>query len=82
MISLSEISKEIREYKLKQILDSGENDMFDEKIDKKMVEECLAERPTEREENTQINLAETLLNIEEKKLFEDIINLKEKKNVE
>lgn len=79
MISLSEISREIREYKLKQILSSGENDMFDEKIDRKKIEECLSEKPADKEENAKINLAETLLNIEEKNLFEDIINLKEKK---
>ena len=35
MISLGEIAKEIRDYKIQGILDSGENDMFDEPIKKK-----------------------------------------------
>ena len=34
MISLGEIANEIREYKQKQLLDSGENTMFDEPIQK------------------------------------------------
>lgn len=74
MYCLSEIQEGIRKYKIRQILSSGENDMFDNKIDRKVVEECLL-----REEKVdKLNLKDTLKNIEDDKLLESIINLKDR----
>lgn len=75
MYSLSEIQEGIKEYKIKQILSSGENDMFDNKIDRKAVEECLLQ---EEEKVDKLNLKQTFENIEEDKLLESIINLKDR----
>jgi hypothetical protein len=78
MYRLSEIQQEIRKYKLKEILISGENDMFDNKIDRKAVEQCLNEETENliESENKKFDLNKTLLDIDEVKLFESIINLK------
>ena len=84
MYSLNEIQNAIRRYNLKQILSSGENDMFDNKIDKKAVEKCLIDTENTDENsktNEQFDLNKTLLDIDESQLFESIINLKNK-NVE
>ena len=75
MYSLSKIQEGIKKYKIKQILSSGENDMFDNKIDRKAVEECLLQ---EEEKVDKFNLKQTLENIEEDKLLESIINLKDR----
>ena len=80
MYSLSKISDEIRAYNIKQILNSGENDMLDNKIDKKALEDCLTTLEQEKPQaNIQIDLSKTLDDIDERKLFESIINLKDKK---
>lgn len=84
MYRLSEIQDAIRRYKLKQILDSGENDMFDNKIDRKAVEKCLNDELDVQENSQakeQFDLSKTLLDTNESQLFESIINLKNK-NVE
>ena len=75
MYSLSEIQDGIRKYKIRQILSSGENDMFDNKIDRKVVEEYLLQ---EEEKVDKLNLKQTLINIEEDSLLESIINLKDR----
>ncbi len=75
MYSLSEIQEGIRRYKIRQILSSGENDMFDNKIDRKAVEEYLLQ---EEEKVDKLNLKQTLINIEEDRLLESIINLKDR----
>ena len=78
--SLAEISDEIRAYNIKQIIDSGENDMLDNKIDKKALEECLTVVEEKKEdESLQIDISKTLEDIDERELFESIINLKDKK---
>lgn len=74
MYCLSEIQEGIRKYKIRQILSSGENDMFDNKIDRKVVEECLLQE----EKVDKLNLKDTLKNIEDDKLLESIINLKDR----
>ncbi|HAJ77700.1 MAG TPA: hypothetical protein DCO89_01350 [Clostridiales bacterium] len=84
MFRLSEIQGAIRKYKLFQILNSGENDMFDNKIDRKAVEKCLSDEVKEMEtsqEKEQFDLNKTLLDMDESQLFDSIINLKNK-NVE
>ena len=78
MYRLSEIQNAIREYKLKQILDSGENDMFDNKIDRKAVEKCLNNQENEDVSKEKFDLNKTLLDANESQLFESIINLKNK----
>lgn len=78
MYCLSEIKKSIRSYKLKEILNSGENDMFDNKIDRKAVEECLNNLAEKETETEKLDLNKTLLDIDEAELFESIINLKNK----
>ena len=75
MYSLSEVQEGIRRYKIRQILSSGENDMFDNKIDRKAVEEYLLQ---EEEKVDKLNLKQTLINIEEDSLLESIINLKDR----
>ena len=81
-ISLSEIRSEIRNYNLKKILDSGENDMIDEHIDKSLVEELLSdnEKQVEEQKNTidTIDLKKTLDYINANSFYESIINLKDK----
>ena len=81
MYKMSEIQQAIRNYKLKQILNSGENDMFDNKINRKAVEECLSESTSKEnlsQKNEQLDLNKTLFDINESQLFESIINLKNK----
>ena len=79
MYSLSQIRDEIRIYKLKQILSSGENDMFDNKIDREKVEKMLQEIECEKD-NTKscdlLDLNKTLNNIDKEKALDSIINLK------
>ena len=49
--------------------------MFDNKIDRKVVEEYLLQ---EEEKVDKLNLKQTLINIEEDSLLESIINLKDR----
>jgi hypothetical protein len=80
--SLNNVRDEIVKYKLKEILSSGENDMFDNKIDRVALEKYLNEDEIlEEENNPAVDLKKTLDDIDESKLFESIINLKYK-NVE
>ena len=74
--SLSKITQAIREYNLKKILDSGENNMIDEHIDKKTVENLLQQKDEQTETKTTVDLKSTLKNIQETNLYESIINLK------
>ncbi len=76
--SLSKIRSEIRKYNLKQILNSGENNMIDEKINKQLVEELLSNQEEQPKEKPAIDLNQTLNDIEENSLYESIINLKNK----
>ena len=78
MYNLSEIQDGIRMYKLKQILISGENDMFDNKIDRKAVEECLvAENEKNENDNDKLKIGQMLLNAKDDELLKSIINLKD-----
>lgn len=76
---LSEIRQDIRAYNLSQILKTGENDMIDKHIDKQLVEQLLSNQDEPKPEVAAVNLEKTLNDIEKSKLFEDIINLKNKK---
>ncbi len=77
--NLSKIRSEIREYNLKQILKSGENNMIDEHVNRNLVEELLSEKTEKNEQKTPvIDLSKNLNDIEESKLYESIINLKNK----
>ncbi len=76
--SLNKIAQEIRKYNLKKIIDSGENDMIDEHIDRKAVENLLQENEEQTENKKTIDLKTTLQNIQETNLYESIINLKHK----
>lgn len=58
MFDCAEISNGITIYKLKQILDSGENDMFDEKIDREKLSRYLNELEDEQKILQQKNCAE------------------------
>lgn len=75
---INEIRDGIREYNLKQIFYSGVNNMIDEKLDKNVLESLLTAKP-EKEETQTVDLKQTLDDIEKGKLFEEIINLKNKK---
>lgn len=75
---INEIRDGIREYNLKQIFYSGVNNMIDEKLDKNVLESLLTAEP-EKEETQTVDLKQTLDDIEKGKLFEEIINLKNKK---
>ena len=77
--SLSQIRKDIRTHNLKQILNTGENDMIDQHIDKKAVEELLFAKEVTQPEKPNIDLEKTLNDIKESELFDSIINLKNKK---
>ena len=77
MYDINQIRLEIQNYNLKKILESGERNMLDEKLDKTLLEECFKQEETE-EEKPKIDLMETLKGQEEKELFGSIINLKDK----
>ena len=78
MFSLSKIRHQIMQYNLQQIINSGENDMFDNKIDIQKVTEYLQQQPKKQEED-KLNISKTLNDMDTDKLFESIINLKNKK---
>lgn len=65
------------QYNLQQIINSGENDMFDNKIDIQKVTEYLQQQPQKQED--KLNISKTLDDMDKDKLFESIINLKDKK---
>ena len=65
------------QYNLQQIINSGENDMFDNKIDIQKVTEYLQQQPQKQED--KLNISKTLDDMNKDKLFESIINLKNKK---
>ena len=76
---INQIRDAIREYKTIQIFNSGVNDMIDEKLDKSVLENILSPEPEKDEPKATINIQQTLDDIEQEKLFESIINLKNKK---
>ena len=78
MYDINEIAKKIQNYNLKKILESGERNMLDEKLDKTLLKECFEEKGPEIEK-PKIDLVDTLKDQEEKALFDSIINLKDKK---
>ena len=79
MYSLDKIKNEIRQYRINQIIKSGENDMFDNKINVEEVKKYLLETEIENDDTVnKIDLNKTLCDIENDKLFESIINLKNK----
>ena len=84
LYNLSEIRNKIKKYKLQQILDSGENDMFDDKIDRKKLEEAINEIGDTKEKKSEFaeKLKKTIDEIDSQKMFDCIINLKSKKYVE
>ena len=84
LYNLSEIRNKIKKYKLQQILDSGENDMFDDKIDRKKLEEAIKEIGDTKEKKSEFaeKLKKTIDEIDSQKMFDCIINLKSKKYVE
>lgn len=77
MFSFSKIRHQIMQYNLQQIINSGENDMFDNKIDIQKVTEYLQQQPQKQED--KLNISKTLDDMDKDKLFESIINLKNKK---
>lgn len=77
MFSFSKIRHQIMQYNLQQIINSGENDMFDNKIDIQKVTEYLQQQPQKQED--KLNISKTLDDMNKDKLFESIINLKDKK---
>ena len=77
MYDINQIRLEIQNYNIKKILESGERNMLDEKLDKTLLEECFKQEDTE-EKKPKIDLMETLKGQEEKELFDSIINLKDK----
>ena len=77
MFSFSKIRHQIMQYNLQQIINSGENDMFDNKIDIQKVAEYLQQQPQKQED--KLNISKTLDDMNKDKLFESIINLKNKK---
>ena len=88
-LDINEISERVRRYKLEQILNSGENDMFDDKIDRKKIEEVLNQssdidfEEAETVSNKNIDnrdLKKILTKTDEEKLYDSIINLKSFKN--
>lgn len=76
MFSFSKIRHQIMQYNLQQIINSGENDMFDNKIDIQKVTEYLQQQPQKQED--KLNISKTLDDMDKDKLFESIINLKNK----
>ncbi len=81
MYSLNKIKNEITKYQINQIINSGENDMFDNKIDIEKVKDYLQEEVKDIKQNLKqntpkIDLTKSLNDIEKDKLFESIINLK------
>ena len=85
LYNLSEIRAKIKKYELQQILDSGENDMFDDKIDRKKLEEAINEVNNKTESSDSDfakKLKKTVDEIDSQKMFDCIINLKNKKYVE
>ena len=84
LYNLSEIRNKIKKYKLQQILESGENDMFDDKIDRKKLEEAINEIGDAKEKKSEFaeKLKKTVEEIDSQKMFDCIINLKSKKYVE
>ena len=77
MFSFSKIRHQIMQYNFQQIINSGENDMFDNKIDIQKVAEYLQQQPQKQED--KLNISKTLDDMNKDKLFESIINLKNKK---
>lgn len=77
MFSFSKIRHQIMQYNLQQIINSGENDMFDNKIDIQKITEYLQQQPQKQED--KLNISKTLDDMDKDKLFESIINLKNKK---
>ena len=77
MFSFIKIRHQIMQYNLQQIINSGENDMFDNKIDIQKVTEYLQQQPQKQED--KLNISKTLDDMDKDKLFESIINLKNKK---
>lgn len=75
MYDINEIALKIQRYNLKKILESGERNMLDEKLDKTLLEECFKDETEPQKPN--IDLSKTLKTEEEKKLFDSIINLKD-----
>ena len=84
LYNLSEIRNKIKKYKVQQILESGKNDMFDDKIDKKKLEEAINEIGDFKEKKSEFaeKLKKTVEEIDSQKMFDCIINLKSKKYVE
>lgn len=78
MYDINEIAKKIQNYNLKKIIESGERNMLDEKLNKTLLKECFEEKEPETEK-PKIDLVDTLKDQEEKALFDSIINLKDKK---
>lgn len=78
-ISLSSVREGIRQYNINQILNSGENDMIDNHIDRDEVLSLLQEKKETDVKTPEVDLNKTLKNLEENKLFDSIINLKNSK---
>lgn len=78
-ISLSSVREGIRQYNINQILNSGENDMIDNHIDRDEVLNLLQEKKETDVKTPEVDLNKTLKNLEENKLFDSIINLKNSK---
>ena len=82
MYSLNKIRNEVRKYLIKQIIESGENDMFDNKINIEKVKNCFEKeneiQNKQAESELKIDLNKSLNDIQNSELFESIINLKNK----
>lgn len=78
MYDINEIAQKIQNYNLKKIIESGERNMLDEKLDKTMLKQCFEEKET-KVEKPKIDLFDTLKDQQEKELFDSLINLKNKK---
>ena len=82
MYSLNKIRNEVRKYLIKQIIESGENDMFDNKINIEKVKNCFEKendiQNKQTESELKIDLNKSLNDIQNSELFESIINLKNK----
>lgn len=76
--NINKIRHSIREYNLRQLLKGGGTNMIDEELNKEALEKLLDAEPEPAEEKP-VDLQQTLNDIESDKLFEDIINLKNKK---
>lgn len=77
MYSLSKIRQSIRDYNLKKILQSGERDMIDQKLNKDLLNDCFKETEKIEEVVLKIDVNKTLDSAKEKALFDSIINLKD-----